>query len=327
PVLYAKDAMQGLDLANRLQNKEDKETLLVELSVQQEKRKIAEANRSAKQAVAVLEKPVKTVSEDVQVYIPKDVRKHVLKDYSVAHLHPYVNMRTLIGHHLGLKGYSEKLLAENDGRATELHELVTGFLKSDILKPQGIYQFFPAQADGNDVIIYDPTDAKIEIERFTFPRQSVEPFLCLADYIRSVDSGEMDYVALMLVTAGHGVRAEAAILKEQGKFLESHALQATALEVAEGFAERIHQEIRDQWGFPDATDFTMRDRFAAKYQGQRFSFGYPACPNLDDQAKLFGLIKPEVIGVELTEEFMMEPEASVSAIVFAHPDARYFVVD
>ncbi|MEK3996605.1 methionine synthase [Psychrobacillus sp. FSL K6-2365] len=327
PVLYAKDAMQGLDLANRLQNEEDKETLLVELGVQQEKRKIAEANRSAKQAVAVLEKPVKTVRDDVRVYVPKDVRRHVLKDYSVAHLHPYVNMRTLIGHHLGLKGYSEKLLAEKDERATTLHELVTGYLQSDILKPQGVYQFFPAQADGDDVIIYDPTDSKTEIERFTFPRQSAQPFLCLADYLKSVDSGEMDYVALMLVTAGHGVRGEAAKLKEQGKFLESHALQATALELAEGFAERIHQEIRDQWGFPDATDFTMRDRFAAKYQGQRFSFGYPACPNLDDQAKLFGLIKPEIIGVELTEEFMMEPEASVSAIVFAHPDARYFVVD
>ena len=327
PVLYAKDAMQGLDLANRLQNEEDKETLLVELGVQQEKRKIAEANRSAKQAVAVLEKPVKTVRDDVRVYVPKDVSRHVLKDYSVAHLHPYVNMRTLIGHHLGLKGYSEKLLAEKDVRATALHELVTGYLQSDILKPQGVYQFFPAQADGDDVIIYDPTDSKTEIERFTFPRQSAQPFLCLADYLKSVDSGEMDYVALMLVTAGHGVRGEAAKLKEQGKFLESHALQATALELAEGFAERIHQEIRDQWGFPDATDFTMRDRFAAKYQGQRFSFGYPACPNLDDQAKLFGLIKPEIIGVELTEEFMMEPEASVSAIVFAHPDARYFVVD
>lgn len=327
PVLYAKDAMQGLDLANRLQNEEDKETLLVELGVQQEKRKIAEANRSAKQAVAVLEKPVKTVRDDVRVYVPKDVRRHVLKDYSVAHLHPYVNMRTLIGHHLGLKGYSEKLLAEKDERATTLHELVTGYLQSDILKPQGVYQFFPAQADGDDVIIYDPTDSKTEIERFTFPRQSAQPFLCLADYLKSVDRGEMDYVALMLVTAGHGVRGEAAKLKEQGKFLESHALQATALELAEGFAERIHQEIRDQWGFPDATDSTMRDRFAAKYQGQRFSFGYPACPNLDDQAKLFGLIKPEIIGVELTEEFMMEPEASVSAIVFAHPDARYFVVD
>lgn len=327
PVLYAKDAMQGLDLANRLQDEEDKVVLLQELDVQQEKRKVAEANRASKQAVAVLEKPVKTVREDVQVYQPKDLRRHVQKDYSVAHLHPYVNMRTLIGHHLGLKGYSEKLLDEGDDRATELHELVTGFLTSGILKPRGMYQFFPAQSDGDDVIIYDPADSKAEIERFTFPRQSAAPFLCLADYLKSVASGEMDYVAFMQVTAGHGVRAEATKLKEQGKFLESHALQATALEVAEGYAERIHQEIRDQWGFPDATDFTMRERFAAKYQGQRFSFGYPACPNLEDQTKLFGLLRPEDIGVQLTEGFMMEPEASVSAIVFAHPDARYFVVD
>ena len=148
----------------------------------------------------------------------------------------------------------------------------------------------------------------------------------MADFLKPVESGEMDYVALMVVTAGHGAREIADQYKNEGKFLESHALQATALELAEGFAERIHQEIRDRWGFPDATDFTMRDRFAAKYQGQRFSFGYPACPNLEDQEKLFKLLKPEQIGVNLTEGFMMEPEASVSAIVFAHPDARYFNV-
>lgn len=327
PVIYAKDAMQGLDLANRLQSGAGKAELLRELDAQQEKRLASEAARAAKPAVAVAEKPVKTVREDVPVYVPHDLRRHVLKDYSVSHLYPYVNMRTLIGHHLGLKGYNDNTLAKGDPRAVELHELATEFLQSGLLKPSGMYQFFPAQSDGDDVIIYSPADGKTEIERFTFPRQSSAPFLCLADYLKSVDSGEMDYVAFMQVTAGHGVRSEAQRLKEQGKFLESHALQATALELAEGFAERIHQEIRDQWGFPDATDFTMRDRFAAKYQGQRFSFGYPACPNLEDQAKLFGLIKPEDIGVQLTEEYMMDPEASVSAIVFAHPDARYFVVD
>lgn len=327
PVIYAKDAMQGLDLANRLQSDAGKAELLKELDAQQQKRLASEAARAAKPAVAVAEKPVKTVREDVPVYVPHDLRRHVWKDYSVSHLYPYVNMRTLIGHHLGLKGFNDNTLAKGDPRAVELHELATDFLQSGLLKPSGMYQFFPAQSDGDDVIIYSPADGKTEIERFTFPRQSSAPFLCLADYLKSVDSGEMDYVAFMQVTAGHGVRNEAQLLKEQGKFLESHALQATALELAEGFAERIHQEIRDQWGFPDATDFTMRDRFAAKYQGQRFSFGYPACPNLEDQAKLFGLIKPEDIGVQLTEEYMMDPEASVSAIVFAHPDARYFVVD
>ena len=131
----------------------------------------------------------------------------------------------------------------------------------------------------------------------------------------------MDYIALMVVTAGRGVREAATRLKEEGKFLEMHALQPTALELEEGFAERIHQGIRDQWGFPDGVDFTMRDRLAAKYQGQRFSFGYPACPNLEEHEKLF-----EDIGAQLTLGFMMEPESSVSAIVFAHPEARYFNV-
>lgn len=327
PVIYAKDAMQGLDLANRLQSGAGKAVLLEELGAQQEKRQAQDAARAEKGTVAILEKPVKTVREDAPVYVPNDLRRHVLKDYSVAHLYPYVNMRTLIGHHLGLRGYSDKTLAQGDARAVELHELATRFLQSGFLKPAGMYQFFPAQSEGDDVIIYDPKDAKTEIERFTFPRQAKAPFLCLADYLKSTDSGEMDYVAFMQVTAGHGVRHEATRLKEAGQFLESHALQATALELAEGFAERIHQEIRDQWGFPDGTDFSMRDRFAAKYQGQRFSFGYPACPNLEDQAKLFNLIKPEDIGVHLTEEFMMDPEASVSAIVFAHPDARYFNVE
>lgn len=332
PVIYAKDAMQGLDLANRLQGSE-KDALLLELDQQLEKRAANDAIKATKAAdkesaaVAVAIRPVKTVRSDAPIFIPNDCRKRVLRDYSISHLSPYVNMRTLIGHHLGLRGFTDSTLKKREPRAVELHEMVTGFLESGKLGASGLYQFFPSQADGDDVIIYDPQDQKIEIERFTFPRQQQNPFLCLSDYLKPVDSGEMDYVAFMQVTAGHGVRAEAERLKAEGKFLESHAFQATALELAEGFAERVHQEIRDQWGFPDATDFTMKDRFAAKYQGQRFSFGYPACPNLEDQAKLFRLLKPEDIGVHLTEEFMMEPEASVSAIVFAHPDARYFNVE
>ncbi len=325
PVIYSKDAMQGLEYANRLMNKNERNGLLEEIRESREKRLEADEKRAARPKVEVTVKPVRTVRDSV-VYVPKDLSRRIKRNYSVPHLQPYVNMRTLIGHHLGLKGNVDKLLADGDQRATELHELVTSYLQSDLLNPSGMYQFFPAQADGDDVIIYSPEDAKMEIERFTFPRQQVEPYLCLADFLKTVDSGEMDYVALMVVTAGHGVSDKARELKDAGKFLESHALQATALELAEGFAERIHQEIRDQWGFPDATDFTMRDRFAAKYQGQRFSFGYPACPNLEDQEKLFGLMKPQDIGVNLTEGFMMEPEASVSAIVFAHPDARYFNV-
>ncbi|MER2109012.1 MAG: methionine synthase [Solibacillus sp.] len=325
PVIYSKDAMQGLEFANRIMNPTERGAFIEELNTSRVKRLESDARRAERPAVAVAERPVRTV-QDAPVFVPKDLVRHVKRNYSVAHLHPYVNMRTLIGHHLGLKGNLDELLAAGDKRAEQLTELVNEYLTSDLLTPSGMYQFYPAQADGDDVVVYSPEDGKTEIQRFTFPRQQVAPFMCLADFLRPVDSGEMDYIALMVVTAGHGVRAKAIELKEAGKFLESHALQATALELAEGFAERIHQEIRDQWGYPDATDFTMRDRFAAKYQGQRFSFGYPACPNLEDQEKLFAVLKPEDIGVQLTEGFMMEPEASVSAIVFAHPNARYFNV-
>jgi 5-methyltetrahydrofolate--homocysteine methyltransferase len=174
--------------------------------------------------------------------------------------------------------------------------------------------------------ILDPETEKT-VQTFEFPRQSKLPHRCISDYIRPKDEKKQrDYVSFFAVTAGKKVREIANRFKEQGDYLKSHVVQALALELAEGLAERTHQLIRDQWGFPDPPDFTMDQRFSAKYQGQRFSFGYPACPNLDDQAKLFDLISPEDIGVNLTEGFMMEPEASVTAIVVAHPEARYFNV-
>jgi 5-methyltetrahydrofolate--homocysteine methyltransferase len=134
----------------------------------------------------------------------------------------------------------------------------------------------------------------------------------------------MDYVAFLVVTAGKGVREKAEEWKEKGDYLRSHVLQAMALELAEAFAERTHHILRDTWGFPDPAEMTMQQRFGARYQGIRVSFGYPACPDLEDQKLLFDLLKPEDIGVHLTDGCMMEPEASVSAMVFSHPEARYF---
>ena len=137
----------------------------------------------------------------------------------------------------------------------------------------------------------------------------------------------MDYVGFLVVTAGRGIREQAEAWKEQGEYLRSHAIQALALELAEGMAERIHHMMREAWGYPDPEEMTMKERFGARYQGIRVSFGYPACPNLEDQEPLFRLMKPEDIGIQLTEGFMMEPEASVSAMVFAHPQAQYFNVE
>ncbi|AMV09999.1 methionine synthase [Geobacillus thermoleovorans] len=317
-VLYAKDAMDGLALANQIQQGE----------IDYKKKETAESEPTRQTTVVTAVKS--TVSTDVPVYIPADLERHVLKNVPLDHVLPYVNWQMVLGHHLGLKGKVKRLLEEKDEKALALKavvdELVAKAKEHGWIQPAGVYRFFPAQSDGNRVYIYDPTDGKTVLEMFDFPRQPRAPYLCLADYLKSKESGEMDYVGLFAVTAGHGVRELAQRWKEEGEFLKSHAIQALALEIAEGFAERIHQIMRDRWGFPDDPDFTMEERFAAKYQGQRYSFGYPACPNLEDQEKLFRLLHPEDVGIRLTDGYMMEPEASVSAIVFAHPEARYFNV-
>ncbi|WP_390622192.1 methionine synthase [Bacillus tuaregi] len=326
-VLYAKDAMNGLSLANQLQDPVEVEKMV---QAKKDKENAVPQQPFERPTGSVGVKVRKKVSTDAPVFVPQDTKRHLIKSYSLSHIEPYINKQTLIGHHLGLKGKLEKLLQEGDEKALKLNEMVNGLIAESISKgwisPAAVYQFFPAQSDGNTVLIYDPDDTSKIIESFEFPRQDSEPFLCLADYLKSVDSGQMDYVALFAVTAGKGIGKIAEQLKNDGKFLENHALQALALETAEGLAELIHRQIRDRWGFPDPVHFTMKDRFAAKYQGQRFSFGYPACPDLEDQSKLFKLISPPDIGIELTEGFMMEPEASVTAIVFSHPEARYFNV-
>ncbi len=328
-VLYAKDAMNGLALANQVQTPEEYDQLLIEKN--EKLASLAQASTLQTQsAVSTAVKARPAVSTDVPVFVPKDTKRHVIKTYSLSHIEPYINMQMLIGHHLGVKGKIATLLAENDEKAVMVKETVDGLLReasrNNWIKPNAVYQFFPAQSEGNKIYIYDPQDQEKIIETFDFPRQESAPHLCLADFIKRSDSGVKDYVCFFAVTAGKGIREKAEQFKQEGRFLESHALQALALESAEGFAELIHRQIRDRWGFPDPIDFTMQDRFAAHYQGQRYSFGYPACPELEDQKKLFKLIHPEDIGIQLTDGCMMEPEASVTAMVFAHPEARYFNV-
>lgn len=328
PVIFAKDAMEGLAYANRLMKPEEREKLNAELEVTREKMVESRRQGLVKKKEESNEPKISSIQRDAPVFIPSDFEKHILRTYPIKHLRPYINMQMLIGKHLGFKGNVLKKIAEGDPKAVEIHELIEELLdkceREGILKPQAVYKFFPAQAVGDEVRIYDPNNPEKVLESFHFPRQQEKPYLCLSDFLRPKESGEMDYVAFFSVTAGKGVREIAEKWKQEGDYLRSHAIQSIALELAEGFAERVHQMIRDQWGFPDPLEMTMRERFIANYQGVRVSFGYPACPNLEDQAQLFRLIRPEDIGVELTEEFMMDPEASVSAMVFSHPEGKYF---
>lgn len=328
-VVYAKDAMDGLDIANKLMNPQSRELMLKEMELEKEKDAAADNKVIPLPELTRVERS--KISQEAPVYLPPDLARHTIRNYPISHILPYVNMQMLLGHHLGVKGNVEQLLKSGDSKTVQLKETVDQIMdeaiKDGIIKANAMYRFFPAQSRGNDIIIYHPEDHTQVLHTFTFPRQNVNPYLCLADFLKPVESGVMDYVGFLVVTAGHGISELAAEWKEKGDYLRFHALQSIALEVAEGLAERVHHMMRDTWGFPDPADMTMKQRLGARYQGIRVSFGYPACPDLEDQEPLFRLMRPEDIGVELTEGFMMEPEASVSAMVFSHPEAQYFNVE
>jgi len=243
----------------------------------------------------------------------------------------YINPQMLFVRHLGFKSNFEKALAARDPKALELHNLVEE-VKADaaqFMKVKAVWQFLDAASEGNDLRLVSRQDAKTQ-HTFHFHRQRKPDGLCLADYVMPSQHSSTpplhDSVCLFVVTAGTGIIERANDFKARGEFLKSHALQALALETAEAAAEWLHRRLREDWGFPDPATMTMLDRFQARYRGKRYSPGYPACPALEDQAGIFTLLRPEEIGVKLTEGFMMEPEASVSALALHHPDCAYFGV-
>jgi 5-methyltetrahydrofolate--homocysteine methyltransferase len=323
--VYARDAMDGLELANRLFAPATRNDLIEQTRREQ----AALAESSAASVPAPLAEgpgapPPARLSRS-SVMLPPDLDPHILRDVPLAHIHPYVNLQMLYGKHLGLRGLVSRLFEEGDQRALELRETVEALQREAAaegwLRAHALYRWFRVRAEGDVVRVLDGTGG--EIARFDFPRQSAGERLCLADFVRDdVD----DYVALFAVTCGEGVRERASRLKDCGHYLRSHALQALAIEAAEGLAEMLHTRLRTLWGFPDSPDVTIGDWLKGRYRGIRVSFGYPACPNLADQGTLWKLLRPEQIGVALTEGFMMDPEASVSALVFHHPEARYFKV-
>ncbi len=329
-VCYANDAMQGLDLANQIVNP-DKRALLAEKVATERARLAAQERKPATVTVEVGSGVrVSSIARAHDIPLPPDLRAHVIHDYDLEAIFAYLNPTMLYGKHLGLKGNLATLLEQRDEKAEHLYRQVRALedevLAKHLLRARAVYKFFPAQANGDTILIYNPAGTDV-IETFLFPRQTHGEGLCLSDFVTSSDSGKMDYLALFVVTCGDGVRELSEQYKQAGQYLQSHILQALAIEGAEAFAELLHQRIREMWGFPDPSDLTMRDRFKARYRGVRVSFGYPACPRLEDQTKLFDLLQvTDTIGVQLTEGFMMEPEASVSALVLHHPQARYFSI-
>jgi 5-methyltetrahydrofolate--homocysteine methyltransferase len=322
-VCYAKDAMTGLRLMNELSDPARRSEVL---------RQNTAAGTSVGEELAPRngelagEERSPRVRVDLPIPQPAylDRKKRAVPDLN--EIWGYVNPYMVFGRHLGFRGNFEKALAERDPRALELYDKMEEVKRgaAEFMKICAVWQFFQAERHGNSTVLFAP-DGK-QLHSFHFPRQRVGDKLCLSDYVLPPRDGERDHVALFVVTAGAGIRERAESEKVAGNYLFSHALQALALETAEACAEWLHRRIREDWGFPDPPRMTMAERFTSRYRGKRYSFGYPACPDLEDQAGIWALLHPEEIGVHLTEGMMMDPEASVSALVFHHPDCTYFSI-
>ena len=329
-VAYAGDAMTGLALANTIQDADERQKLVETLTTEAEQLTQADAARRATDSEdeAAPVAPAQ-IPHNFDVPNPPDLRLHVLKDYDLDEIFPYINPQMLYVRHLGFKGRFADALASGDPSAIELQESVKRveelILAESSITAQAVFKFFPCQSDGQDLKIYAP-DGSTTLEKFHFGRQSQRDGLCLADYTAPT-GGPVDYVAMFVTSIGPGVRELAEKWMAEGQYLNSHILQALALEGAEGFAELLHQQIRQMWGFGDSPELTHQDLFRTQYRGRRYSFGYPACPRLEDQEQLFRLLEvSENLPVELTEGFMMDPESTVSAMVFHHPNATYFTL-
>jgi len=323
-VCYAKDAMTGLRLMNELMDPATRETVLGAHTSNGEGVTIATE-------LAVTEAPTVARSPKVRADLPiQNVVTLERKVRLVPDLHDvwsYINPYMLFGRHLGFRGDFMKQFLARDPKALELYDGMEEVKNeaAGFMKVRAVWQFFEAESEGENLQVFAP-GAHEPLHTFKFPRQKLGDFLCLSDYILPARDGKRDHLAMFVVTAGEGVRERSEKAKNDGYYFKSHGLQSLAIETAEACAEWLHRRIREDWGFPDPAEMTMAQRFTSRYRGKRYSFGYPACPNLEDQAPLWTLLKPEEIGAQLTEGFMMDPEASVSALVFQHPDCTYFSV-
>jgi 5-methyltetrahydrofolate--homocysteine methyltransferase len=297
------------------------------------------------------------VSRDVPIPPPPFWGSRIVKDLPLDEVFKYVNETALIrGQWRFVRGsmseaeYQRILQEQVFPEYRNLQETVK---RDQLLIPQVVYGYFPCQSEGNDLIVYHPpierpddsrsavSDQRSAVSnsqspirnpqfkewlRFTFPRQSDDRHLSIADYFAPVDSGRIDVLACHVVTVGRKASEHSKKLYDANSYKDYLYFHGLSVESAEALAELCHKRIREELGIAGKDAAQIKRLFSQGYQGSRFSFGYPACPRLEDQVKLFELLNPARIGVYLTEEYQMEPEQSTSAIVVHHPAARYFTI-
>ena len=319
-VFYGKDAFEGLRIMNSLAQGEHLDAAPVATA-----RDRAAANGTAPSVADAPPKPSVTPAADVPS--PPFWGSRLIRSLPLQDIYPYINETALFRGQWGFRNVNGTAAAATDEAREALLRLQSEAASQSILSPAVAYGYFPAAADSDDLIVYEGDgSSRDELFRFRFPRQVGKQSLCLSDYFRTVGSGELDVLGLHVVTMGPQVSEHTASLYAADRYQDYLYWHGFGVEMAEALAEYWHQRMRQELGIASDDGPTPVDLFKTRYRGARYSFGYPACPDLEEQAKIWQLLQPERIGATLSEEFQIEPEQSTSALIVHHPDAHYFSI-
>ena len=328
-LVYATDAFGGLNFMEKLKN--DGAESFAKTEIKKEVVALDEENLTGAEAKIFLAEKEEVHHSAIvlaeKIPVPPFWGSKVVEDISIDEVYRYINNAALIKGQWQVK--KGKLSEEEYQKELkekiypEMNDLMIMAKFKKLLTPKVVYGYFPCQSEENDLIIYE-NDFKTEKLRFNFPRQKKDKYLCLSDYFMPVKSGKIDVVAFHLVTMGRRASEYSQKLFSENKYKDYLYFHGLSVESAEALAELWHKKIREELSIADGDAKEIKKLFSQGYKGARYSFGYPACPNLEDSAKLFKLLNPERIDVTLTEEFMMEPEQTTDAIIVHHPQARYF---
>ncbi len=321
---YANDAFAGLRFMEEIC---ESPVASKQLSVIRERKKSKAGERSRREEIATAAK--KPAWKPVEIPAAPFLGMKIVRDIPLATVFEYVNPIALFRGQWQVRRGKMKIAdynqMVNEKFVPIFEELKQRCLNERLLIPEVIYGYFLCNSDGDDVVVFEKSGTR-EIERFHFPRQPEGNLQCIADSFAPVASGKKDVIGMMVVTVGHKATEISRKLFESDKYADYLYFHGLSVETAEALAEYWHKQMREELGIAGNDSKEVRELFQQGYRGSRYSFGYPACPNLEDQAKLFRLLEPARLNISLTEEFQIVPEQSTSAIVVHHPEARYFNV-